>query len=67
MPFIGNLQQEMNTCLLLAQDGYVSQCLIPWQLVNLTPEIFVQLHEVFQEDLLGDQRQLHNVRQDGRR
>ena len=48
IPFVDNLLLEM-------EARYVAQYVIQRQRVNLTPGIIVQLYEVFQNDMPGDQ------------
>ena len=43
-----------------SRSRYVAQYITPKQLVHLTPEIIVQLYEVFQDDMPEDLRQLQN-------
>ncbi len=60
LPFMDHLLQELDTRLLVAQDRYVAQYIIPSQLTKLTPQRITQLYESFKDDMPGDQGQVEN-------
>ena len=60
LPFMDHLLQELDTRLLVAQDRYVAQYIIPSQLTKLTPQRITQLYESFKDDMPGDQGQVES-------